>query len=102
MANRPWRSFLDGLGNGLGYGAILVIVAFFREIFGKGSLFAGSPIEIKIIGINDSYLINTLTNSWFSWYTNNNLMVLPTAAMFIIAVLIWVQRARNPKLVDIS
>lgn len=102
MANRPWRSFVDGLGNGLGYGAILVIVAFFREIFGKGSLFAGSPIEIKIIGINDSYLINTVTNSWFSWYTNNNLMVLPTAAMFIIAVLIWVQRTRNPKLVDIS
>lgn len=102
MANRPWRSFVDGIGNGLGYGAILVIIAVIREIFGKGSLFAGSPIEMKIIGPSDTYFINTMTNSWFGWYANNNLMVLPAAAMFIIGILIWVQRSRNPKLVDIS
>lgn len=102
MANKPWRSFLDGIGNGLGYGVILVVIAVIREIFGKGSLFAGSPIEMKIIGTSDAYFINTLTNSWFGWYTNNNLMVLPAAAMFIIGILIWIQRSRNPKLVDIS
>ena len=102
MANKPWRSFLDGIGNGLGYGAILVIIAVLREIFGKGSLFAGSPIEMKIIGPSDAYFINTLTSNWFGWYTNNNLMVLPAAAMFIIGILIWIQRSRNPKLVDIS
>ena len=102
MANKPWRSFLDGIGNGLGYGAILVIIAVIREIFGKGSLFAGSPIEMKIIGPSDAYFINTLTSNWFGWYTNNNLMVLPAAAMFIIGILIWIQRSRNPKLVDIS
>jgi Na+-transporting NADH:ubiquinone oxidoreductase subunit D len=103
MANDPWRSFLDGIGNALGYGAILLIVAFFRELFGKGSLFAGSPLELKIIGAGPNYLINTLAEgSWFGWYSNNNIMVLSVAAMFIIAVLIWVQRSLNPELVDVS
>lgn len=109
MANKPWQSFIDGIGNGIGYGAILIIIAFIREIFGKGTLFAGSGIEMKIIGASNpttSYWINTAAESgigsWFSWYSNNNLMVLPAAAMFIIGVLIWFQRSRNPKLVDIS
>jgi len=103
MANKPWRSFVDGIGNGLGYGAILLIVAFIREFFGKGSLFAGSGLEMKIIGGSPDYFINTMAEgSWFGWYANNNLMVLPAAAMFIIGVLIWVQRSYNPKLVDIS
>ncbi len=102
MANKPWRSFLDGLGNGLGYGAILLIVAFFRELFGKGSLFAGTPIEMLIIGPTADYMINTQESAWFGWYTNNNLMVLPAAAMFIIGIFIWIQRSANRKLVDIS
>lgn len=103
MANKPWRSLLDGIGNALGYGAILLIVAFFRELFGKGSLFAGSPLELKIIGATPDYLINTAAEgSYFGWYQNNNVMVLSVAAMFIIAILIWVQRSRNPELVDIS
>ena len=102
MANTPWKSFLDGIGNGLGYGVILVAVGVVREVFGKGSLFAGSPIEMKIIGPNGDYFINTMTNEWFSWYSNNNLMVLPAAAMFIIGIFIWIQRSMNPKLVDIS
>ena len=106
MANKPWRSFLDGLGNGIGYGVILVAVAFIREVTGKGTLFAGSGIEMKIIGAGDAFMINTLAtsgfDSLFSWYTNNNLMVLPAAAMFIIGVFIWIQRSYNTKLVDIS
>jgi len=106
MANKPWRSFIDGIGNGLGYGAILIIVAFFREVFGKGTLFAGSPVEWNIIGKNNEivqYTINIAAEgSWFGWYSNNGLMVLPAAAMFIIGVLIWVQRSYNEKLVDIS
>ncbi len=103
MANTPWKSFLDGVGNGVGYGVILIIVAFFRELFGKGSLLAGSPLEMKIIGATPEYWINTAADgSWFGWYSNNNLMVLPAAAMFLIAILIWVHRAWNPKLVDIS
>jgi Na+-transporting NADH:ubiquinone oxidoreductase subunit D len=102
MANTPWKSFLDGIGNGLGYGVILVAVGVVRELFGKGSLFAGSPIELKIIGPNSDYFIDTTTNAWFAWYSNNNLMVLPAAAMFIIGIFIWIQRSANPKLVDIS
>lgn len=103
MANTPWKSFLDGVGNGVGYGVILIIVAFFRELFGKGSLLAGSPLEMKIIGATPEYWINTAADgSWFGWYSNNNLMVLPAAAMFLIAILIWVHRSWNSKLVDIS
>jgi Na+-transporting NADH:ubiquinone oxidoreductase subunit D len=96
-ANRPWESFLDGLGNGVGYGLILLIVAFFRELLGSGSLFG-----LKIIGNTPEYLINT-TESWlFGWYANNNLMVLFPSAMFVIGIVIWVHRAWNPSLVDVS
>lgn len=106
MANKPWRSFLDGIGNGLGYGAILIIVGLIRELFGKGTLLAGSPLgELNIIGPSNEikqFLINTDGSFWFGWYQNNNLMVLPAAAMFVIGILIWIQRSYNPKLVDIS
>lgn len=104
MANKPWRSFLDGIGNGLGYGAILIIVAFFRELFGKGTLFAGTPIAMNIIGPTSedvTYWLDT-NAEWLSWYSNNNIAVLPAAAMFIIGILIWVQRSYNQKLVDVS
>ncbi|KGE89365.1 MULTISPECIES: NADH:ubiquinone reductase (Na(+)-transporting) subunit D [Phaeodactylibacter] len=102
MANKPWRSFLDGVGNGLGYGVILVAVGVVRELFGKGSLFAGSPIELKIIGPTADYLVNTTDSMLFGWYANNNLMVLPASAMFIIGIMIWIQRSYNTKLVDVS
>lgn len=96
MANKPWRSFLDGLGNGLGYGLILVVVGFIRELFGKGTLLAGSGVTLNIIGSTPEYWIT------IPGFQNNNLMVMPVAAMFVIAVLIWIQRSRNPRLVDIS
>lgn len=103
MANSPWKSFLDGIGNGVGYGVILIIVAFFREVLGKGTFLAGTPWEAKLIGPTGEYFINTMADgSWFGWYQNNNLMVLPAAAMFLIAIMIWVHRSWNPKLVDIS
>ncbi|HHH52228.1 MAG TPA: NADH:ubiquinone reductase (Na(+)-transporting) subunit D [Bacteroidetes bacterium] len=102
MANPPWQSFLDGIGNGLGYGIILIIISFFRELFGRGTLFSGSPLEMKIIGAGSDFWIDTTTNSWFGWYTNNNLMVLPAAALFLLGMIIWYQRSKNTKLVDIS
>ena len=106
MANRPWRSLLDGVGNGLGYAAILIVVAVVRELFGKGTLFAGSALYLPIIGAGPDYWIDTTAEagigSMFSWYANNNLMVLPAAAMFIVGILIWLQRSYNPKLVDVS
>lgn len=102
MANKPWKSFLDGIGNGLGYGAVLIVLAVIREIFGKGTLMAGSPFEMKIIGTTPDFWINTTTNSWFSWYMPNNLMVLPASALFLIGIMIWIQRSMYPKLVDVS
>lgn len=104
MANDPWRSFIDGIGNGLGYGFILVVVAFFRELLGKGTLFAGTGIAMNIIGPSSSevsYWLDT-NQEWLSWYSNNNVAVLPAAAMFIIAIFIWWQRSKYPKLVGIS
>ena len=96
-SNKPYHSVLDGLGNSFCYGIILVIVAFFRELFGKGSLFG-----VKIIGPTSEYMLNTVELSWLSWYQPNNLMVLFPSAMFVIGILIWVHRAWNPKLVDVS
>jgi len=97
MANRPYESALDGLGNGIGYGVILLIVAFFREFFGKGEIFGA-----KIIGASNEYMIDTTTSTLMGWYQGNNLMVLFPSAMFVIGVLIWAHRAWNPKLVDVS
>src|SRR5690606_37505883 len=106
MANKPWRSSLDGIGNGLGYGAILIIVAVLRDLCCQAPLFAGSPIEMHIIGASNSSthdMIKTAAEgSWFGCCANNNHMVLPAAALFLIGIIIWVQRARNPKLGDIS
>jgi len=82
MANKPWQSFLDGIGNGLGYGFILVVMAIIRELTGKGSLMGWRIMP--------------------EWYVPNNLMVLPCASLFIIGVMIWIQRGRNRKLIDIS
>jgi Na+-transporting NADH:ubiquinone oxidoreductase subunit D len=97
MANSPYKAFLDGVGNGLGYGLILILVAAVREFFGKGSL-----LNFKIIGGTPEYLLNTNEIAWLTWYQPNNLMVLFPSAMFVIGVLIWMHRAWNPKLVDIS
>ncbi|HAE14732.1 MAG: NADH:ubiquinone reductase (Na(+)-transporting) subunit D [Chitinophagales bacterium] len=82
MANKPWQSLLDGIGNGVGYGAILIAVAFFRELFGKGSVFGFRVLP--------------------DWYVPNGLMLIPAAAIFLIGIIIWIQRSRNTKLVDIS
>lgn len=97
MANKPWRSFLDGLGNGAGYGLILLIIAVIREFFGRGSI-AG----FKIIGNSSEFLLNTQELGWLGWYQPNGIMVTPASAMFLIAIIIWIQRSRNQKLIDIS
>ena len=83
MANGPWESFLDGLGNGLGYAKILVIVAFFRELLGSGALF-----NIRII-----------PQSFYDLgYINNGLMLMPPMALIICACIIWYQRSKNKAL----
>lgn len=97
MANPPWRSFLDGIGNGAGYGLILIVIAAIREFFGRGAL-----LGYKILGATDEYLLNTTKHWWLGWYQPNGLMVLPASAIFLVGIIIWIQRSRNPKLVDIS
>lgn len=87
MANKPWPSFLDGIGNGLGYGLILVVVAFIRELFGSGKLFGFHVLP--------DFVYN-------HGYMNNGIMVLPLSSIFLIGIFIWVQRSWNKKLVDIS
>lgn len=91
MANNPWRSFLDGIGNGVGYGIILIMVAMIREFFGKGTL-----LGYKLLGPSGDFLVT------IPGYQPNNLMVLFPSAMFVIGVLIWVHRAWNRSLIDIS
>ena len=92
MANKPWPSILDGLGNGLGYGAILIIVSVFRELFGSGTLM-GIPIFGNSLPGEESGL-------YAIGYQNNNLMILPPMALIITGVIIWVQRARNKALIE--
>lgn len=87
MANKPLPSFLDGIGNGLGYGVILVIVGAIRELFGAGQLMGFQVIPESVYSFG---------------YENNGLMVLPIASIFLIGVLVWIHRARNTDLVDIS
>ena len=84
MANKPWPSFLDGIGNGVGYAMILVIVAFFRELFGSGSLL-NYPIVEKL-GLYDF------------GYLNNGLMLMTPAAFILIACIVWYQRAKDKSL----
>ena len=83
MANGPWPSFLDGIGNGLGYAKILVIVAFLRELLGSGCLFGYQVIP-----------------AWCyeHGYINNGLMLMPPAALIIVGCIIWFQRARHTEL----
>lgn len=85
LANKPWKSFLDGIGNGAGYGIILIAVAFIRELLGSGKLFG----------------INVIPQSFYDiGYQNNGFMLLSPMALIIVGLLIWGQRAKNKKLIE--
>ncbi|MCC8172162.1 MAG: NADH:ubiquinone reductase (Na(+)-transporting) subunit D [Parabacteroides sp.] len=83
LGNGPWESFLDGVGNGLGYGLILIAVGFFRELLGSGTLLGYSVIPQAV---------------YEAGYVNNGLMILPPMALIVVAVIIWVHRSRNKDL----
>jgi Na+-transporting NADH:ubiquinone oxidoreductase subunit D len=85
MKNGPFISFIDGIGNGLGYGAVLMAVAFVRELFGNGSLFGVPLLELTRNG---------------GWYNPNNMMLLPPSAFFLIGFLIWGLRALKPEQIE--
>ena len=90
LANGAWRSFLDGIGNALGYGLILIIVGFFRELLGSGTLLGfpvlGDPIE--------------KTGLYSIGYENNGFMLLAPMALIVVGLIIWVQRYRNTDLIE--
>lgn len=90
LGNGPWRSFLDGIGNALGYGIILVIVGFFRELLGSGTLLGiqvlGDPIE--------------KTGLYSIGYENNGFMLLSPMALIVVGIIIWIQRTRNKDLIE--
>jgi Na+-transporting NADH:ubiquinone oxidoreductase subunit D len=86
MGNKPWPSFIDGLGNGAGYGIILVIVAFIRELLGSGTIY-GYPVMEKL-GV------------YHTAYENNGMIILPPMALILVGLIIWFQRSRNKSLID--
>ncbi|WP_299215516.1 NADH:ubiquinone reductase (Na(+)-transporting) subunit D [uncultured Aquimarina sp.] len=90
LGNGPWKSFLDGIGNAAGYGVLLIIVAFFRELLGSGTLFGykvlGDPIE-------KTYLYSI-------GYENNGFMVLAPMALITVGIIIWIQRSKNKALIE--
>ena len=90
LGNGPWKSFLDGIGNAFGYGVILVIIGFFRELLGSGTLLGyavlGDPIA--------------KTGLYAYGYENNGFMIIPPAALIVVGIIIWVQRSRNPQLIE--
>ena len=85
MANKPWPSFIDGIGNGLGYGIILVIVSIIREVFGSGELMG----------------YRVMPESFYNaGYFNNSLVIMPPMALIVVGIIIWVQRSRNRNLIE--
>lgn len=85
MGNKPWPSFLDGLGNGFGYGMILLMVAFVRELFGSGTIWGYHVIPQAFYELG---------------YKNNGFMILPPMALILIGIIIWIQRSKNPQLIE--
>ena len=90
LGNGLWRSFLDGIGNALGYGVIVIIVGFFRELFGSGTLL-GIPVLGDTIEKTGVYALG---------YENNGFMLLSPMALIVVGLIIWVQRSRNKALIE--
>jgi len=85
MSNKPWASFIDGIGNGLGYTLILAIISFTRELLGSGTVWGYKVIPPVFYQLG---------------YENNGLMILPPMALIIIGIIIWIQRSRNKQLIE--
>jgi len=90
LGNKPWPSALDAIGNSLGYGMVLVIVSFFKELFGSGKLFG-----FEIFGNATEQ-----TGLYAIGYMDNGLMLLPPSSLILVAVYIWIQKLRNPSLIE--
>lgn len=86
LGNKPWPAFLDGMGNAFGYGWILIVVAFFREFLGSGTIW-DIPV-MEYIGVYDF------------GYKNNGFMILPPMALILVGIIIWVQRSKDKSLIE--
>jgi Na+-transporting NADH:ubiquinone oxidoreductase subunit D len=101
LANKPWPAFLDGIGNAFAYGGILVIVSFVRELFGSGKIWGFSVLGEKVGALlSDGTLATEATGLYAMGYVDNGMMILPPMALITVGALIWIQRARNPKLIE--
>jgi len=94
LANGPWKAILDGVGNTIGYAVILIIVSFFRELFGSGKLMGYEVLGHKGKTIAES------TGLYHYGYENNGFMMLAPMALITVGILIWFQRSRNRKLIE--
>jgi Na+-transporting NADH:ubiquinone oxidoreductase subunit D len=94
LGNGPWKSILDGFGNAFGYGVILIIVAFFRELLGSGKLMGYEILGHKAKTVAES------TGLYFYGYENNGFMLLSPMALITVGILIWWQRSKNRKLIE--
>lgn len=88
LANKPWPSFLDGIGNGAGYGAILLVVSFFRELIGSGTVWGMRVIPESIYATHGGF------------YVNNGLFILPPMALILVGIIIWIHRSYNRTLIE--
>ncbi|MDR2882229.1 MAG: NADH:ubiquinone reductase (Na(+)-transporting) subunit D [Alistipes sp.] len=88
LGNKPWPAFIDGVANGVGYGVILLMLGFVRELFGSGSLWG----------------VRIVPEAWYiqngGWYANNGLMMLPPMALILVGLIIWVHRSSNKDLIE--
>ena len=91
LANGPWKAFLDGIGNSIGYGVILIAVAFVRELLGSGQLMGAQIIPL-------SWYIDMDKGTGF--YANNGFFLFPPMALIVVGMIIWAQRAKNTKLIE--
>lgn len=94
LGNGPWKSFLDGIGNAAGYGLILIVIAFFRELLGSGKLLGYEILGHKGVTLAES------TGLYALGYENNGLMLLSPAALLVLGVIVWFQRSKNRKLIE--
>jgi Na+-transporting NADH:ubiquinone oxidoreductase subunit D len=85
MGNKPWPSFMDGIGNGIGYSMILIVVAFIRELFGSGAILGYQVVPQSF---------------YDAGYINNGMMIMPTMALVLVGVIIWIQRSFNKELIE--
>lgn len=100
LGNKPGPSFLDAIGNGMGYAWILLAVALVREVFGSGAISLPGMGQVKFIPTDWFYRSDVDAGQYVGFFENNNLMILPPMALIVVGVIIWIQRSKNRALIE--